>query len=185
MEFHKQKIPEVITITMDQYKDDRGFFREIFQQERYTGGGIDRRFVQDNHSRSKRGVLRGLHYQLHRPQAKYLTAINGRIYDVAVDIRRGSPTYAHYVGVELSPDGPFQAIFIPEGFAHGFCVLSETADVMYKCSDYFDPKDDRGILWSDPSIDIDWPVSAPSLSSKDAGHPRLDDVKPELLPVYK
>ncbi len=184
MEFHPQKIRDVIVVESDVYKDDRGFFRELFQQKKYDRGGIDRRFTQDNHSRSKQGVLRGLHYQLRRPQAKLVTAISGRIYDVAVDIRRGSPTFSQWVGVELSPDGPYQEIFVPEGFAHGFCVLSETADVMYKCSDYYEPGDERGILWSDHALGIDWPMRDPLLSAKDATLPELGNVNADRLPVY-
>ena len=174
----------VLVIEPAVYGDSRGFFLETFNQKRYAEAGLDRQFVQDNHSRSSRGVLRGLHYQLNRPQGKLVMAIKGEIFDVAVDIRRGSPTFGKWVGVNLSEENHKQ-IFVPEGFAHGFCVVSETADVVYKCTEVFTPGDDHGILWSDETIGIDWPTSEPSLSEKDAENPRLAEVDSDRLPVYK
>ena len=174
----------VLVIEPAVYGDSRGFFLETFNQKRYAEAGLDRQFAQDNHSRSGRGVLRGLHYQLNRPQGKLVMAIKGEIFDVAVDIRRGSPTFGKWVGVNLSEENHKQ-IFVPEGFAHGFCVLSETADVVYKCTDIFIPGDDHGILWSDETVGIDWPISEPALSEKDAKNPRLAEVDSDHLPVYK
>ena len=172
----------VLVIEPAVYGDSRGFFLETFNQKRYAEAGLDRQFVQDNHSRSSRGVLRGLHYQLNHPQGKLVMAIKGEIFDVAVDIRRGSPTFGKWVGVNLSEENHKQ-LFVPEGFAHGFCVVSETADVIYKCTEVFTPGDDYGILWSDETVGIDWPISEPSLSEKDAKNPRLSEVKRDLLPV--
>ena len=178
----KTELAGVLVIEPAVYGDSRGFFLETFNQKRYAEAGLDRRFLQDNHSRSSRGVLRGLHYQLNHPQGKLVMAIKGEIFDVAVDIRRGSPTFGKWVGVNLSEENHKQ-LFVPEGFAHGFCVLSETADVIYKCTEVFTPGDDYGILWSDETVGIDWPISEPSLSEKDAKNPRLAEVDTNLLPV--
>ena len=144
-------------------------------------GGIRAVFVQDNRSRSSQGVLRGLHYQLHKPQAKLVACTRGEIFDVAVDIRRGSPTYGKWAGAVLSEENSHQ-LFIPGGFAHGFCVLSETAEILYKCSEFYDPRDDRGVRWNDPELGVEWPVAEPVLSAKDADLPFLRDAD---LPVYK
>ncbi len=180
----KTELAGVLVVEPVVYGDNRGFFLETFNQKRYAEAGLDRQFVQDNHSRSSRGVLRGLHYQLNHPQGKLVMAIKGEIFDVAVDIRRGSPTFGKWVGVNLSEENHKQ-IFVPEGFAHGFCVVSETADVVYKCTDVFIPGDDHGILWSDETIGIDWPTDEPGLSEKDAENPRLAEVGSDLLPVYE
>jgi len=180
----KTELAGVLVVEPAVYGDSRGFFLETFNQKRYAEAGLDRQFVQDNHSRSGRGVLRGLHYQLNHPQGKLVMAIKGEIFDVAVDVRRGSPTFGKWVGVNLSEENHKQ-IFVPEGFAHGFCVISETADVVYKCTDVFIPDDSHGILWSDETIGIDWPTDEPSLSEKDAENPRLAEVDSDLLPVYE
>ena len=156
---------------------------ETYHQEKYAKGGINKPFVQDNRSHSKKGVLRGLHYQLRFPQGKLVCVITGEIFDVAVDIRRGSPTFGKWEGVYLSSENNRQ-IFIPEGFAHGFCVLSETADVLYKCSDFYNPDDEFGILWSDPTIGIEWPVAEPIISPKDGQSPQLGEITDSLLPSY-
>jgi len=177
-------IPEVLIIEPAVFADDRGFFMETYHQAKYTELGIKHTFVQDNFSHSKQGSLRGLHYQLEHAQAKLIQVIRGAIYDVAVDIRRGSATFGKWTAVELSETNKRQ-VFIPEGFAHGFCVLSEEADVIYKCSDFYAPGDEGGILWSDPALGIDWPVAEPLLSAKDSGYPCLADVPPERLPVYE
>ena len=145
---------------------------ETYHREKYVSGGIDRVFVQDNYSFSRKDTLRGLHYQFPHPQAKLICALRGEIYDVAVDIRKGSATFRQWLGFYLSSENQRQ-IFIPEGFAHGFCVLSESASVLYKCTDYYYPEHDNGILWSDPGLGIDWPVKAPLLSPKDAELPCL------------
>ncbi len=166
------------------FYDDRGFFLETYHQRRYAETGINCNFVQDNLSRSVRGTLRGLHYQLECAQAKLIQVIKGVVFDLVVDIRRGSPSFGQWVGVNLSEENKRQ-LFVPEGFAHGFCVLSEAADVVYKCTDFYAPEDEGGILWSDPDLAIDWPISEPLISAKDSRLPRLADVPPERLPLYK
>ena len=155
---------------------------ETWHREKYEKAGIGKPFVQDNRSHSKDGVLRGLHYQLARPQAKLVFAVTGRIFDVAVDIRAGSPTFGRWTGAELSMENRRQ-IYVPEGFAHGFVVLSDFADVIYKCTDFYAPGDEYGILWSDPDIGIDWPVTAPILSDKDRQAPSLRQVPKDHLPA--
>ena len=177
-------LPDVLIIEPKAFEDRRGFFMETYNQKRYKQSNIDCIFVQDNLSHSVRGILRGLHYQLQYPQAKLVQAINGAIFDVAVDIRQGSPTFGKWIGAHISDTNRHQ-IFVPKGFAHGFCVLSETADVLYKCTDFYAPDDEGGILWSDPGIGIDWPITDPLLSDKDSKYPFLKDVAPECLPVYQ
>jgi len=166
------------------FYDDRGFFLETYHQRKYAESGINCNFIQDNLSRSVRGTLRGLHYQLEYAQAKLIQVIKGVVFDVVVDIRRGSPSFGHWVGVNLSEENKRQ-LFVPEGFAHGFCVLSAAADVVYKCTDFYAPEDEGGILWSDPDIAIDWPIANPLLSDKDSRLPYLAHVPPERLPPYK
>ncbi len=160
--------------------DPRGYFMEIHHRKRYREAGIACEFVQDNLSYSVRGTLRGLHYQLPHAQEKLVQVLTGEIYDVAVDIRRGSPTFGRWVGVYLS-DKNHRQIFLPKGFAHGFCVVSETAHVLYKCSDFYSHPDEKGILWSDSDIQIDWPITAPILSEKDRKYPSLAEISPEQL----
>ena len=157
---------------------------ETYHQQRYSKAGIQHLFVQDNHSSSIRGTLRGLHYQVTQAQAKLIQVIQGSIFDVAVDIRRGSPNFCQWTGIHLPGDSKRQ-VFIPEGFAHGFCVLSEVAHIVYKCSDFYAPEDEGGILWSDPDLGIDWPMEKPIVSDKDSHLPCLADVPPERLPIYK
>ncbi len=153
--------------------DERGFFFESYHAERYRAAGIDVSFVQDNHSRSVRGTLRGLHWQTGaHPQAKLVRVVAGAVFDVAVDIRPGSPTFGRWIGTELSAEN-FRQMFVPVGFAHGFCVLSDVAEVEYKCSDVYDPASERGLLWNDPAVGIAWPVETPILSARDRGHPTL------------
>ena len=176
-------LPDVRIIEPKAFEDRRGFFMETYHQRRYEQSNIDCIFVQDNLSHSVRGILRGLHYQLQYPQAKLVQVIRGAIFDVAVDIRQGSPTFGKWIGAHISDKNRHQ-IFVPEGFAHGFCVLSETADVLYKCTDFYAPDDEGGILWSDPGIGIDWPINDPLLSDKDSHYPCLKDVALERLPVY-
>ena len=177
----EKSLPGVLLIEPMVFKDDRGFFLEIYHWQKYLATGMDKPFVQDNHSHSCRGTLRGLHYQLEHPQGKLVYVIRGEVFDVAVDIRRGSSTFGQWTGTILSEENKHQ-LFIPEGFAHGFCVISETADVLYKCTDLYAPGDEYGILWSDPVIGIDWPVENPILSEKDAESPGLMDVPEALLP---
>ncbi|QTA85753.1 dTDP-4-dehydrorhamnose 3,5-epimerase [Desulfonema magnum] len=173
-------IEGILVIEPKVFKDNRGFFMETYQQHRYSEFGINHTFVQDNLSFSARGTLRGLHFQVTRPQAKLVQAITGEIFDVAVDIRPGSPTFGKWTGIHLSEQNKRQ-LFIPEGFAHGFCVLSEIAHFLYKCSDVYQPDDEGGILWSDPDIGIDWPVKNPVISDKDRKYPHLSDLLPEQL----
>jgi dTDP-4-dehydrorhamnose 3,5-epimerase len=161
-------ITEVKIIEPKVFGDDRGFFLETFHAARYAEqAGIDLPFVQDNHSRSTKGVLRGLHFQKTKPQGKLVRVVSGEVYDVAVDIRRDSPTFGQWAGVILSEQNKRQ-FWVPPGFAHGFVVLSDTADFEYKCTDYYDPADEGGIRWDDPDLAIDWPITNPSLSDKDA-----------------
>jgi dTDP-4-dehydrorhamnose 3,5-epimerase len=181
--FRKTLIDGVLICDLDVYEDNRGYFLETFNLEKYACGGIHGPFVQDNYSHSLRGVLRGLHYQFPRAQAKLVSCIQGTIFDVAVDIRQGSPTLGKWVGTVLSDENRRQ-LFIPEGFAHGFCVLSGCADVVYKCSDFYYPEDDCGILWSDTTLNIDWPVRNPVLSEKDSALPSLRHAAKARLPKY-
>jgi len=156
----------VVVIEPVVFRDPRGFFVETYHAERYGAAGIDASFVQDNHSRSERGTLRGLHAQQRFPQAKLVRVIEGEIWDVAVDIRLGSPTFGRHVAVTLSADDQRQ-IFVPIGFAHGFCVVSERAQIEYKCTNYYHLEDELHILWNDPELAIPWPVETPTLSDKD------------------
>lgn len=162
------------------FGDHRGFFMETHNQNRYRDNNIESTFVQDNLSYSSRNTLRGLHYQLPQSQAKLIQVITGEIYDVAVDIRKGSPTFGKWVGVHLSDENHRQ-ILVCEGFAHGFCVLSETAHVLYKCTDFYSPEDEKGVLWSDPELSIDWPVTEPVLSAKDEEYPCLSEIPSKHL----
>ena len=174
-------IPEVLIIEPKIFGDQRGFFVETYQLRRYAEFGISRPFVQDNMSRSSYGVLRGLHLQNPSPQGKLVSVVRGRVLDVAVDVRIGSPNFRRYVALELSEDNHRQ-LWVPRGFAHGFVVLSETADFFYKCDDLYSPKDEIVVRWDDPAIGINWGVTNPTLSARDAAAPRLADVK--NLPVY-
>ena len=174
--------PEVLLIEPDIFRDTRGFFMETFHAGKFRSQELPETFVQDNHSRSTRGVLRGLHYQLRHPQGKLVRAVAGEVLDVAVDIRMGSPFFGNWVGVVLSEENRKQ-MYIPPGFAHGFCVLSERADVLYKCTDFYVPGDEYGIAWDDPDIGIEWPRLDYVLSDKDRHNPRLKDIA-DHLPRY-
>jgi len=171
-------IPGVFIITPKVFGDSRGFFLETFQAARYAEAGISGHFVQDNHSRSAKGVLRGLHFQRQHPQGKLVYVTVGSVFDVAVDIRKDSPTFGKWVGVTLSAN-EHQQFYVPPGFAHGFCVLSDTADFHYKCTDYYHPEDEDSLRWDDPDIGIQWPISEPLLSAKDANAPQLKELKIE------
>lgn len=171
-------------IEPDVYADRRGFFMETYHQRRYEAQGIAGLFVQDNYSHSCRATLRGLHYQLRHPQAKLVQVLNGEVYDVVVDIRLGSPTFGKWDGVLLSGANRRQ-LFVPEGFAHGFCVLSSSADFFYKCTEFYMPGDEYGIAWNDADLNIDWPLAEPLVSDKDRTNPRLCEVDASLLPVFK
>ncbi|MFO0775558.1 MAG: dTDP-4-dehydrorhamnose 3,5-epimerase [Nitrospiraceae bacterium] len=172
-------LPDVVLLELDVFRDSRGLFFEIHREPRYREAGIVGPFVQDNFSRSIRNVLRGLHYQLDQPQGKLVTVLSGTVYDVAVDVRAGSPTFGQWVTCELTGERP-QQLYIPPGFAHGFCVLSETADFLYKCTDTYAPRAERGIIWNDPTLAIPWPVTEPLLSPKDQIFPTLADATAEL-----
>jgi len=179
----KTPIEGVVILEPRVFEDARGFFMETYQQKKYAEAGINCTFVQDNLSCSSRGVLRGLHYQLHHQQAKLVQVIRGEVFDVAVDVRPGSPTFGNWAGVRLSEVNKRQ-LFIPQGFAHGFCVISATALFQYKCTDFYAPDDEGGILFSDPDIDIIWPISDPILSDKDKKYPLLKEIPPDGLPAW-
>jgi dTDP-4-dehydrorhamnose 3,5-epimerase len=174
-------LPEVLLVEPRVFGDARGFLYESFQTERYAAAGIPGPFVQENHSRSVRGTLRGLHFQEPRAQGKLVEVLRGLIYDVAVDVRVGSPRFGRWVGIELSETAPRQ-IWIPPGFAHGFCVLSESADVLYKCTELYAPENERSVAWDDPDLKIRWPLEAPLLSEKDRRAPPL--ARAPVLPRF-
>jgi len=180
--FTPTDLPEVLIIDPDVYRDERGFFLETFSSSKYRDGGIDLPFVQDNHSRSVAGTLRGLHLQLGAPMGKLVRVVVGAIFDVAVDVRRGSPTFGKWVGVTLSADN-FRQCYIPPGFAHGFCVETPVAEVEYKCTALYDKSQEIGIAWNSPEIGIKWPVTAPLLSGRDAQLPTLSAALP-ILPHW-
>ncbi|SFR14180.1 dTDP-4-dehydrorhamnose 3,5-epimerase [Desulfoscipio geothermicus] len=177
------KLPGVLIIEPDVFGDARGYFMETWQQARYAQAGLPGNFVQDNLSFSTRGVLRGLHFQNPNAQGKLVFVLQGEVFDVAVDIRAGSPTFGQWVGVTLSSENKRQ-LYIPEGFAHGFCVTSETALFAYKCTDIYNPAAEGGIIWNDPDIGIDWPIDNPILSEKDRGYQQLKDIPGEKLPQF-
>lgn len=179
MQFIPTSLPEVILVVPKVYEDERGFFLESYQKERFAAAGISFDFVQDNHSASVQGVLRGLHYQIRQPQGKLVRAVVGEIYDVAVDIRRSSPTFGKWVGAVLSSENRNQ-LWVPPGFAHGFYVMSGRAEILYKATDYYAPQWERSLLWNDPALGIDWPVKGenfPILSGKDAQGVLLKDAE--------
>ena len=169
-------LPDVLLIELDEFPDERGFFVERYHEERFAKLGLPTAWRQDNHSRSRRGVLRGLHFQLRRPQGKLISCVAGSVFDVAVDVRVGSPTFGKWVGVTLSGDKA-QLLWIPPGYAHGLLAVSEQADVIYKCTELYAPADERGILWSDPDLQIQWPVSGPILSERDRRLPMLSETR--------
>jgi len=183
MKLIETSLPGALIIEPQVFGDSRGFFYESYNKGKWRDAGIDADFVQTNVSRSARGVLRGLHYQWPNPQAKLVSVIEGEVYDVAVDIRRGSPTFGQSAAVMLTADN-HRHFWVPEGFAHGFCVLSEFATFTYQCTALYDAKADAGIRWDDAELAIDWPLSEPLLSDKDRRTPLLKDVAPERLPVF-
>jgi dTDP-4-dehydrorhamnose 3,5-epimerase len=172
-------IPGVLVVEPKVFGDERGFFLETFNAARFAEHGLPTAFVQDNHSRSARGVLRGLHYQRRSPQGKLVSVVRGEVFDVAVDIRKGSPTFGRWFGTHLR-EHEHRAVWVPPGFAHGFCVLSESADFLYKCTTLYDAADDRGIRWDDPALGIDWPLAEPVLSAKDRALPTLAEAMDAL-----
>ncbi|MEE8117921.1 MAG: dTDP-4-dehydrorhamnose 3,5-epimerase [Gammaproteobacteria bacterium] len=179
MKFEKLSIPDVVLIKPNVFGDARGFFMETWEQKKFAAGGIDASFVQDNHSRSVQWTLRGLHYQIQQPQGKLVRVLQGKVFDVAVDIRKSSASFGKWVGAELNDENNFQ-MWVPEGFAHGFLVLSHTADVAYKCSDFYASQHERGIAWNDSEIGIEWPLAkgvSPLLSDKDRQAPALAEAE--------
>jgi dTDP-4-dehydrorhamnose 3,5-epimerase len=183
MKFVPTRLPGCVVIEPQAFGDARGFFYESYNAQKYKNAGLDLRFVQSNVSRSAQGVLRGLHYQWPNPQGKLVSVLEGEVFDVAVDIRKGSPTFGEWEGVVLSEDNK-RHFWIPEGFAHGFAVLSERATFTYLCTQTYDREADAGIRWDDPALAIDWPVAEPQLSGKDAKAPLLADVAAERLPIF-
>jgi dTDP-4-dehydrorhamnose 3,5-epimerase len=173
------EIPDLVLLEPTAHGDDRGFLVESFRQETWSEHGVTGPFVQENHSRSSKGILRGLHFQVAPGQAKLVRCVRGAIWDVAVDLRKGSPTYKRWEGVELS-DSNHRQLFVPIGFAHGFCVLSDIADVAYKLTSYFDPVTEAGIQWDDAEVGVDWPISEPQLSERDKAAPSLSEIEGDL-----
>ncbi|MEC6831857.1 dTDP-4-dehydrorhamnose 3,5-epimerase [Photobacterium toruni] len=184
MKIIKTKLQDCLIIEPKIFGDERGFFLEGYHEERYFDAGIKEHFVQDNRSRSSQNVLRGLHFQKTKPQGKLVTVTLGEVFDVAVDLRPDSKTFGQYEAVILSGENKLQ-FYIPPGFAHGFCVLSKSADFQYKCTDYYDPNDESGLLWSDSDIGIKWPIKAPLLSKKDAMQPLLLEITEKLRLGWK
>ena len=184
MQVTATKLPEVKLISPDVFHDHRGFFIETFQCDRYATKGIGHRFVQDNLSFSKRGILRGMHLQYPHPQGKLVYVLQGEVFDVAVDVRVGSPTFGQWVGEVISAENKRQ-LWVPEGFAHGFCVTSETALFVYKCTDFYNRATEISLRWDDPDVGIDWPISNPELADKDAQAPCLRDIDRSRLPQYE
>ncbi len=178
MDFQPLTIPEVVLITPKVFTDNRGFFFESWQKKKFAEAGIDPEFVQDNHSRSVKNVLRGLHYQIRQPQGKLIRAIVGEVFDVAVDLRKSSPTFGQWAGAVLNAEN-FNLLWIPPGFAHGFLVLSDTAEFVYKATDFYAPQYERTIRWDDPQIGIDWPLEGaePILSAKDTAGKTLEEAE--------
>lgn len=175
MKVTQTRLEGVLLIEPAVHRDVRGLFLESYTRSKYEKHGIDVEFVQDNHSISNKGVLRGLHYQVNAGQAKLVRVIQGEVFDVAVDIRRNSPTFGQWVGYHLSAENMLQ-MYIPVGYAHGFCALTDGTQFLYKCSDYYSSKDERGLIWNDPDIAIDWPIKNPTLSPKDLQNSRLRDL---------
>jgi dTDP-4-dehydrorhamnose 3,5-epimerase len=172
-------LPGVLVIEPTVFRDERGLFLETWRADVFAAAGIADTFVQDNYSRSTRGTLRGLHWQWRKPQAKLVRVVAGSIFDVVVDVRRGSPTFGRWLGLELSAE-TFRQVYVPIGFAHGFCVTSEVADVEYKCSAMYDPGGEAGLIWNDPGVRIKWPVEQPVLSLKDSRNPPLEASRADL-----
>ncbi len=183
MKFLTSEIPGVVIVEPDVFRDSRGFFLETYHLEKYQAGGIRPGFVQDNHSKSSRGSLRGLHMQLEHMQGKLIRVIEGEIFDVLVDVRKGSPSFLKWFGIKLSGEN-LKEVYAPPGLLHGFCVLSTQAHVEYKCTDFYHAKSELTVIWNDPEIGIQWPIQTPTLSTKDAAGVRLSDVM-HRFPAFK
>jgi dTDP-4-dehydrorhamnose 3,5-epimerase len=184
MKVETTRIPGVLIIHPAVYGDARGFFMEAYSRDRYAEAGLPSEFVQDNVSMSARGILRGLHLQHPNAQGKLCSVLDGSVFDVAVDVRVGSPTFGQWVGIPLSSENRLQ-LYVPPGFAHGFCVTSERAMFSYKCTDFYSAPSEVGVVWNDPDIGVAWPTEEPQLSEKDRQHPRLRDIPPDKLPRYE
>ncbi|GJM17452.1 MAG: dTDP-4-dehydrorhamnose 3,5-epimerase [Thermodesulfobacteriota bacterium] len=183
MKFIETSLNSVVVLEPEVFGDERGFFLETFREKEFIEAGITEKFVQHNHSRSSKGVLRGLHYQLNQPQGKLVRVTSGKVFDVAVDIRMGSPTFGQWYGTTLDEKN-MRMIYVPPNFAHGYVVLSETADFLYMCTDYYHPQSEQGIIWNDPGISIQWPITDVTLSDKDKYNPTLAKQDPDKLPKY-
>jgi dTDP-4-dehydrorhamnose 3,5-epimerase len=183
MQIVRTTLEGVLLVRPAVHGDERGFFAETFREDALAGAGITTRWVQDNHSRSARGVLRGLHFQTHPGQEKLVRCARGAIFDAVVDIRRGSPTFGRWEGFALD-DRTLEAVYVPVGFAHGFCVVSDVADVVYKCSNYYDPATEAGFAWDDPDVRVGWPTDDVQVSQRDAEAPRLHDIADGLPFTY-
>ena len=183
MKVEPGRIPGLLIIEPKVFGDERGFFMESYSRDRYAEAGVPAEFVQDNLSLSARGILRGLHLQHPNDQGKLCSVLQGEVFDVAVDVRVGSPTFGQWEGVTLSAENKRQ-FYVPPGFAHGFCVLSERALFSYKCTDFYSAQSEIGVIWNDPDLGIEWPIEAPRLSAKDGENPRLKDIHPTKLPHY-
>jgi dTDP-4-dehydrorhamnose 3,5-epimerase len=181
MKIVETDLPGVVLVELKSFDDSRGYFMEMWSRDRYAEAGLSEPFVQDNLSYSGRGVLRGLHFQHPRGQGKLVQVLSGEVYDVAVDIRPDSPSFGRWTGQILSDQNRLQ-VYVPAGFAHGFCVLSDSALFVYKCTDFYDPKTEGGVLWNDPDLGIRWPVEHPLVSDKDSRFPRLKDIPSSKLP---
>ena len=182
MRFLPTEIPGICIIEPEVHRDDRGYFLESYHLDKFRRAGITQPFVQDNHTKSVGGTIRGLHLQLRHPQGKLIRVIEGEVFDVAVDVRLGSPTFGRWVGLTLSAEN-FRQCYVPPGFAHGFCTVSPVAQVVYKCTTIYDPTAEIGVVWNDPTLAIQWPIAEPRLSPRDRSLPPLSDVL-EKLPVY-
>lgn len=181
MKIHKTSIDGLLLVEQQRFRDSRGYFSEVYQKAKFFDLGIQINFVQDNHSRSIKNVLRGMHFQIKQTQAQLLTVIHGKIFDVAVDLRSSSPTFMEWFGIELSDSNKYQ-LFMPHGIAHGFCVLSDVADLHYKTTHFYSPDDEGGLNWQDPDISIKWPIKNPILSERDLSFPFLSEIHKSNLP---
>jgi dTDP-4-dehydrorhamnose 3,5-epimerase len=173
--FIETKVKDIYIIEPTVFGDNRGFFMETYHYNEFKKAGLGMNFVQDNHSKSKKGVLRGLHFQKNHPQSKLVRVIKGAVYDVAVDVRKGSPTFGKWFGIELTETNK-KAFYVPEGFAHGFITLEDETEFVYKCTDYYYPEDEGGLIWNDPNLNISWPIDTPILSEKDKKWPTLEEL---------
>lgn len=181
MKVTKLSLEGAYLIELDVFRDERGFFLESYQHRRYADNGLDVNFVQDNRSFSKKGILRGLHYQIKRPIGHLIYVTRGSVFDVGVDLRRNSPTFGEYLSITLTAENN-QQLFFPEGIAHGYCTLGDENEILYKCTDYYDPTDEAGVIWNDPDIGIRWPVHDPMIKPRDANFPLLKDIPTSRLP---